>query len=245
MDSSNNSDRILVILPTYNEADTLPLVLNGLKELSIAVDVLVVDDSSKDGTADIVKLDPDFSKRVFLHSRPGKMGLGSAYKAGFKWALNEGYDICVEMDSDLSHDPNDVPKLIDLIKGGADMAIGSRYCNGISVVNWPLRRLLLSLAASFYVRILLGLPLKDPTSGFKALHRNLLEKVDWNKIKSEGYGFQIELKNMAYRKNFSLWEESIIFTERRNGQSKISKSIVLEAIFRVLQLGISRLFMRH
>jgi dolichol-phosphate mannosyltransferase len=244
-DNLNNIDRILVILPTFNEADTLPLVLSGLKTLSIAVDVLVVDDSSSDGTADLVRLDPDFSKQVFLISRPRKMGLGSAYKAGFKWALSEGYDICVEMDSDLSHDPNDVPKLIDLIKSGADMAIGSRYCDGISVVNWPLQRLLLSLAASFYVRFLLRLPIKDATSGFKALHRKLLEKVNWNKIKSEGYGFQIELKYLAHRQNFHIEEASIIFTERRNGQSKISRSIVLEAIFRVLQLGIFRLFLRH
>lgn len=240
--AKRNIDRVLVILPTYNEADSLIKVLDAVLSLPENLDILVVDDSSPDGTADLAKNHSAYEKRVFLLLRPGKQGLATAYKEGFQWGLKQGYDVCMEMDSDLSHDPNDISRLLQTIEEGADMAIGSRYLNGISVINWPLRRLLVSIGAGIYTRWLSGLPLTDPTGGFKAIHRNVIEHLDWNKVKSDGYGFQIEVSFFANKKGFILKEIPIIFTERRDGESKFSISIAVEAALRVLQLGIFERF---
>ena len=235
-------ERPLVILPTYNEADNITQILDAIEALPISISVLVVDDSSPDGTADYVRRHPSFEKNVFLLKRPKKCGLGSAYKEGFQWGLNRGHDVCLEMDSDFSHDPNDIPRLIQEVENGADIAIGSRYLEGISVINWPLHRLLLSLWAGMYTRFFTGLPLKDPTSGFKAFRRSVLEQIPNWEIKTDGYGIQIETGFFAWRKGFILKEIPIIFTERRDGQSKLTFSVKMESALRVLQLGISRLW---
>lgn len=230
-------ERTLVILPTYNEADSLITVVDTVLSLPEHLDILVVDDSSPDGTADLVKNHSAFDKQLFLLLRPGKQGLATAYKEGFQWGLKQGYDVCMEMDSDLSHDPRDISRLLQTIEEGADIAIGSRYLHGISVINWPLRRLLVSIGAGIYTRWISGLPLTDPTGGFKAIHRNVIEHLDWEKVKSDGYGFQIEVSFFAHKKGFLLKEIPIIFTERRDGESKFSMSIAVEAALRVLQLG--------
>ena len=241
MASNNNAKRkitrALVILPTYNEAASLIQVVDALLSLPSAVNILVVDDSSPDGTADLAKNHPAFEKRLFLLLRPGKQGLATAYKEGFQWGLKQGYDVCKEMDSDLSHDPKDIPRLLHTIEQGADMAIGSRYLQGISVINWPLRRLLVSICAGIYTRVISGLPLTDPTGGFKAIHRDVLEHLSWDEVKSDGYGFQIEVSFLAYKSGFRIEEIPIIFTERRDGESKFSFGIAVEAALRVLQLG--------
>jgi len=235
-------ERALVVLPTYNEADSLIKVVDSVLGLPENLDILVVDDSSPDGTADLAKNHSAFDKRLFLLMRPDKQGLATAYKQGFQWGLKQGYDVCMEMDSDLSHDPNDISRLLQTIKEGADMAIGSRYLQGISVINWPLRRLLVSIGAGIYTRWVSGLPLTDPTGGFKAIHRDVIERLDWKKVKSDGYGFQIEVSFFAYKKGFLLKEVPIIFTERRDGESKFSISIAVEAALRVLQIGIFERF---
>jgi dolichol-phosphate mannosyltransferase len=240
--SKRKVERALVILPTYNEADSLIKVVDAVLGLPENLDILVVDDSSPDGTADLAKNHSAFDKRIFLLLRPGKQGLASAYKEGFQWGLKQGYDVCMEMDSDLSHDPEDISRLLQTIVEGADIAIGSRYLNGISVINWPLARLLVSIGAGIYTRWVSGLPLTDPTGGFKAIHRNVIENLDWEKVKSEGYGFQIEVSFFAFKKGFLLKEVPIIFTERRDGESKFSLSIAVEAAIRVLQLGLFERF---
>lgn len=224
-------------MPTFKEATTILEVLSLTLGLPVEVDILVVDDSSPDGTADLVKNHAEFGKRVHLVQRPGKMGLATAYKDGFQWALQRDYQVCLQMDSDLSHDPRALPALLASIENGADIAIGSRYLNGISVINWPLRRLLLSKGAGIYTRILTRLPITDPTAGFKGIHRSVIENLDWGKITSDGYGFQIEVNFFAYKMGFRIAEIPIIFTERRDGHSKLSFGIMIEAAIRVLQLG--------
>jgi dolichol-phosphate mannosyltransferase len=238
-------ERSLVILPTYNEAHSIIKVVDSVLDLPENLDILVVDDSSPDGTADLVKNHSVFDKRIFLLLRPGKQGLATAYKEGFQWGLQKGYDVCMEMDSDLSHDPSDISRLLQTIEEGADMAIGSRYLQGISVINWPLSRLLVSIGAGIYTRLISGLPLTDPTGGFKAIHRIVIEHLDWEKVKSDGYGFQIEVSFFAHRKGFHLKEVPIIFTERRDGESKFSMSIAVEAALRVLQLGLFERFQNN
>ncbi len=242
--SPKTIDRVLVVLPTYNEADSLVKVMDAILKLPEDLDILVVDDSSPDGTADLVKNHAAFDKQIFLLLRPSKQGLATAYKEGFQWGLKQGYDVCMEMDSDLSHDPKDISRLRQTIVEGADIAIGSRYLTGISVINWPLRRLMVSIGAGIYTRWISGLPLTDPTGGFKAIHRNVIESLDWTKIKSDGYGFQIEVSFFAHKKGFILKEIPIIFTERRDGESKFSLSIAVEAAIRVLQLGIFERFQK-
>lgn len=236
--------RGLLVIPTYNEALSLPRVLDLVLAQPGPLHVLVVDDNSPDGTAALVKAHAEFGRRVFLLERAGKLGLGSAYREGFRWALERGYPAALEMDADLSHDPRDLPRLLAALDAGADLAIGSRYVNGISVINWPLRRLLLSLGAGAYVRAVSGLALTDPTSGFKAIRREVLAALDWNRIDAEGYGFQIELHFSAAQAGFKLVEVPIIFTERRDGQSKLSGRIAIEAVFLVMRLGWRRLFGR-
>jgi dolichol-phosphate mannosyltransferase len=232
----------LVVLPTYNEAEMIQMALDEVLEKASIVDVLVVDDGSPDGTAGKVKSHSMYGKRLHILERPGKVGLGSAYRAAFQWALKMGYDAVVEMDADLSHDPADVPRLLAALSEGADMAVGSRYLNGIRILNWPQSRLWISTFGGYYARSLTGLPLTDPTSGFKAIRRRVLEDLDWEKFTSQGYGFQVELHFFAWQAGFKIVEVPIIFTERREGNSKMSAQIAIEAAKRVLQLSVRRIF---
>jgi dolichol-phosphate mannosyltransferase len=236
------SSKPLLVLPTYNEAISLPAVLTRLFALPGSLHVLVVDDASPDDTANLVRAHVEFGHRLFLISRAGKLGIGSAYRDGFRWALDRCYSAAIEMDADLSHDPDDVPRLLAALDTGVDLAIGSRYVQGISVLHWPLSRLLLSLGAGYYTRLFTGLPLTDPTSGFKAIRREALECLITKKVTAEGYGFQIELHFTAHRAGLALREIPIVFTERRNGHSKLSAGIAFEAVFLVPRLGLRRLF---
>lgn len=228
----------IVIIPTYNEAHNIGRMIDRVMKLDSETDVLVVDDGSPDGTAGIVqKKRTEYSDRVFLIERDAKRGLGTAYVEGFKFALRTGYSYICEMDADFSHSPEDLPELIRTVESGlADVAVGSRYSNGISIVNWPLSRLILSYCANLYARFITGLPIKDTTAGFKCIHRRVLEALDLDRISSNGYAFQIEIHFRAWTAGFQLKEVSIIFREREEGVSKMSKSIVREAIWRVWSL---------
>ncbi|CAN5205406.1 polyprenol monophosphomannose synthase [soil metagenome] len=234
----------IVIIPTYNEAHNIRKLIGRVLNLKKSVDILIVDDGSPDGTADIVKCMQKVNpNRIHLIERSKKLGLGTAYVTGFRFALNNEYQYVCEMDADFSHNPDDLPNLIAVVESGeADVAIGSRYSRGISIVNWPLSRLILSFAANFYARTITGLPVKDTTAGFKCIHRKVLEKIDLQKIKSNGYAFQIEIHYRAWRAGFTLKEVSIIFREREEGVSKMSKSIVREAIWRVWALKFRSIF---
>jgi dolichol-phosphate mannosyltransferase len=234
----------LIIVPTYNEAHNITRLVKRLMELRNEVDLLVIDDGSPDGTADLVKkAQQEYEGRVSLIERPGKLGLGTAYVKGFEYALEKGYRYVCEMDADFSHDPSDAEKLIDEVKSGrADVAVGSRYCNGISIINWPLSRLILSYCANIYARTITGLPIFDTTAGFKCIHRKVLESISINRIKSNGYAFQIELHFRAWKAGFKLSEVSIVFREREEGVSKMSKAIVREAIWRVWALKFRSMF---
>ena len=234
--------RPLVILPTFNEVENIFQILEAIEELPVRISVLVVDDSSPDGTAEMVTNHPSFDKNIFLLKRPMKSGLGSAYREGFQWALKNGYDVCLQMDSDFSHNPNDIPRLLKAVSDGADIAIGSRYLNGISVVNWPLHRLFLSLLAGAYTRFFTRMSLSDPTSGFNAIHKNALKEIINEGISSDGYVFNIEIKYIAWKDRFSIKELPIVFTERRNGQSKLNFSIKCQSAIRVIQLGLGRIW---
>jgi len=234
--------RPLVILPTFNEVENIIQILEAIEALPVQISVLVVDDSSPDGTAERVTDYPSFDKNIFLLKRPMRSGLGSAYREGFQWALKNGYDVCLQMDSDFSHNPNDIPRLLKAVSDGADIAIGSKYLNGISVINWPLHRLFLSILAGVYTRFLTGMSLSDPTSGFNAIHRNVLKKIVNHNINSDGYVFLIEIKYFAWKGGFSIKELPIIFTERRNGQSKLNFSIKVHSAIRVVQLGLGRIW---
>lgn len=234
----------LVIVPTYNEAHNIVRMIDRLMSLNTPVDVLVVDDGSPDGTAGNVKqAQGKYSDRVALIERSGKLGLGTAYVRGFEYALDKGYEYVCEIDSDFSHDPDDVERLIHEVKSGnADLAIGSRYSNGISIINWPLSRLILSYCANIYARTITGLPVADTTAGFKCIRRKVLETISIQRIKSNGYAFQIELHFRAWKAGFKLKEVSIVFREREEGVSKMSKAIVREAIWRVWSLKFRSLF---
>ncbi len=237
---------VLVIIPTYNEAGNIARMIDHVVSLEPQTDILVVDDGSPDGTSDIVKEKAkEFPGRVHLLQREGKQGLGTAYVAGFQYALNLHYTYVCEMDADFSHDPDDVPRLVNMVKSGeADVAIGSRYCDGISIINWPLSRLILSYSANVYARIITGLPVKDTTAGFKCFHRKVLEKITTNRIRSNGYSFQIEIHYRAFKAGFQLKELSIIFREREEGVSKMSKKIVFEAVWMVWSIKLRGLFGR-
>jgi len=228
----------IVIIPTYNEASNIARLIKRVLTLEMKIDILIVDDGSPDGTADIVKkLKKEYSERIYIIEREKKMGLGSAYVSGFRFALSRGYEYVCEMDADFSHNPDDLPLLVGPVKNDeADLTIGSRYSNGISIVNWPLSRLILSFTANLYARSITGLPVKDTTAGFKCIHRKVLEEINLQKIKSNGYAFQIEIHYRAWKAGFRLKEVSIIFRERQKGVSKMSKSIVREAIWRVWTL---------
>lgn len=233
--------RPIAIVPTYNEAATIDVLIERILFGDPSIHVLVVDDGSPDGTASRVGAHPAFNDRVHLLGRAGKQGLGSAYREGFRWAIDRGYDACVEIDADLSHDPADIPKLLAALNAGADAAIGSRYLDGVRVINWPEHRLLLSAGASRYVRLLTGLPLTDATSGFKALRTAALRRLDQTQLRADGYGFQVELHWLLWTAGCRLVEVPIIFTERREGQTKMTLGIAFEAAWRVLQLGLRNL----
>ena len=233
--------RPLVILPTYNEAKNIIKILDSIKALALNISVLVVDDSSPDGTSTKVKNHPSFNKSVFLLKRPQKNGLGSAYRDGFQWGIDHDHDVCLQMDSDSSHNPNDIPRFLKTISEEVDIVVGSRYLNGISVVNWPLHRLLLSIWAGIYTRFITGMPLSDPTTGFVAIRRNLLKRIVTFKTKSFGYAFLIEMKFFAWKNGFVIKEIPIVCTERRHGQSKLTLSIQFQSAIRVMLLGLERI----
>ena len=236
--------KALVIIPTYNELENIPIVLERVIDLPITFDVLFVDDNSPDGTAELVK---NYIKkndtRVFLESKNKKEGLGKAYTHGFSWALSKNYDYIFEMDADLSHDPLDLVKMYkELESSNCDVVVGSRYINGINVVNWPLSRIILSYLASIYSRVITGLPIKDATSGFVGFKRKVLEKMNLKSILFNGYAFQIELKFKAFKNNFRILEIPIIFKDRIHGESKMNGDIILEAIFGLIKLKIYSYF---
>lgn len=228
------SERIIVVVPTYNERDNLPKLVDRLLALQDAVEILVVDDGSPDGTGEWVAATAARDSRIHLLARTAKNGLGRAYVSGFQWALEHGYDLIVQMDADFSHSPEDVPKLLEGIRTtGADLVIGSRYVDGIRVINWPLKRLVLSVGASYYVKWITGLPVWDPTGGFKCWRRRTLEAIDLSTVKSNGYGFQIEMNHRVWRRGLRVTEVPIIFSDRVEGTSKMSKKIVIEALLMV------------
>ena len=231
-------DRKVVIIPTYNEKENAEAIIRAVRALEGDFHVLIIDDGSPDGTAAIVKrLQNEFSDSLFLIERQGKQGLGTAYMTGFKWALENGYDYIFEMDADFSHKPSDLPRLYHACsEEGADLAIGSRYCNGISVINWPIGRVIMSYYASAYVRTVLGMKVYDTTAGFKCYTRKVLETIDFSRIRMRGYGFQIEMKYNAYKLGFKIKEVPIIFEDRKEGVSKMSSSIFGEAFWGVIKL---------
>lgn len=232
-----NSDS-LVIIPTYNEKENAESIVRAVFNLKKHFNILIIDDGSPDGTADIIKrLQKEFVDDLFLIERKGKLGLGTAYITGFKWALEKGYDYIFEMDADFSHNPNDLLRLYAACHDeGADLAIGSRYVSGVNVVNWPMGRVLMSYYASKYVRIITGLPIHDTTAGFKCYKRQVLETIDLDAIRFKGYAFQIEMKFTAYKCGFKIKEVPVIFVNRRLGESKMNSSIFGEAIFGVMRL---------
>ena len=238
--------KAVVVIPTYNEARNIASVIERVLELDPRVDVTVVDDASPDETSEIVRQFVDRNPdRVHLIERAGKLGLGTAYLDGFRYALSAGYDAICEMDADRSHNPDDLNSLIDVIRTNeADVAIGSRYIDGVRVINWPLARLVLSYGAGIYSRLITRMPLRDATSGFKCFHRRVLDAVDFDKVKSNGYSFQIEMSYRAWRLGFRLKEIPIVFTERSEGQSKMSRAIVREAAFKVWELRLRALIRR-
>ncbi len=233
----------LVIIPTYNEIENIEAIIEAVLSLRKEFHILIVDDDSPDGTADKVRsLQQEYAQQLFLEVREGKQGLGTAYIHGFKWALARSYTYIFEMDADFSHNPSDLLRLYKACANGADMVIGSRYKKGVNVVNWPLHRVLLSYGASFYVKIITGMPIKDPTAGFVCFHRRVLEAIELDKVKFVGYAFQIEMKFRAYRKKFNIEEISIIFKDREKGKSKMSSRIVWEAVYGVISMKIKSIF---
>ncbi|MGI8889286.1 MAG: polyprenol monophosphomannose synthase [Chthoniobacterales bacterium] len=237
--------KAVVVIPAFNEADNIGRLIERLLNLPTPVDVLVVDDNSPDGTAAIVASHPFFNRRVFLLDRPSRLGFAMACRDGFRWSTAHDYDVCIEMDADFSHDPDDIPRLLAEIAAGADIAVGSRYLNGVRVINWPARRLLLSLFAGKYTRFCSGLHLSDPTSGFKAIRSRVVSAQDWSQFTADGYGFIIEFHFYSWRNGFDLREIPVVFTERRDGQSKMSFRIMRESAWRVARLGCSRLLNRR
>lgn len=231
----------VIVIPTYNEIENIERIITEIFKYEEDINILVVDDNSPDGTADAVKKIQQEKKTVHLLSRPEKNGLGAAYLAGFKFALEKGYKYIFEMDADFSHNPQEVPNFLDAIESN-DLVLGSRYIKGVNVVNWPLKRLLLSYFANVYTRIVTGMPVCDATGGFKCFRSDVLQNLDFSKIKSTGYAFQIELTYKAWRKGFRVHEIPIIFIDRVYGESKLSKKIMWEATFLVWKLRIGSMF---
>jgi dolichol-phosphate mannosyltransferase len=237
------SDKTLIIIPTYNEYENIEKLIREIYAINSSLDILVVDDNSPDGTGKHVKKLKDQFGNLYLIEREGKLGLGTAYVAGFNFALQNGYSIIFEMDADFSHDPKEIPNFLKAIEE-SDVVIGSRYIKGVNVVNWPLSRLLLSYFANIYTRLITGLPLCDSTGGYKCFRREVLEAIDLDKIRSGGYSFQIEMNFKAWKKGFKLKEIPIIFIDRAVGKSKMSKKIFREAVWMVWKLKIKSLFGR-
>lgn len=236
-------DNKIVIIPTYNEKENIEKIIRKVFSLEGGYHILVIEDGSPDGTAAIVKgLQSEFPERLHMIERKGKLGLGTAYITGFKWCVEHKYDFIFEMDADFSHNPDDLPRLYEACaEGGADLAIGSRYCDGISVINWPIGRVIMSYYASVYVRTVLGMKVFDTTAGFKCYTRKVLETIDLDKVRMKGYGFQIEMKYTTYKLGFRIKEVPIIFVDRKEGTSKMSSSIFGEAFWGVIGLKFRRL----
>lgn len=235
-------DRKIVIIPTYNEKENIENIIRKVFSLDGGFDILIIDDGSPDGTAAIVKrLQQEFQERLHMIERPGKLGLGTAYITGFKWSIDKGYDYTFEMDADFSHNPEDLPRLYQACKDGADLAIGSRYCDGISVINWPIGRIIMSYYASVYVRTVLGMKVYDCTAGFKCYSNKVLRTIDLDKVEMKGYGFQIEMKYTTHKLGFKITEVPIIFVNRKAGTSKMSGGIFGEAFWGVLKLRFRKL----
>lgn len=237
----------LVIIPTYNEKDNIEKMVKKVFSLSLSFDLLIIDDNSPDGTADIIKrLQKDYPEKLHLLERQGKLGLGTAYITGFKWALENKYDYICEMDADFSHNPEDLIKLYEACEiQGADLAIGSRYISGVNVVNWPMGRILMSYFASIYVRFITRMDIQDTTAGFKCYKRKVLETINLDKIKLKGYAFQIEMKFTTWKFGFKIIEVPIIFTERQEGVSKMSGGIFNEAVWGVIKMKFRSFFRKY
>lgn len=234
------SEKCLVIIPTYNEKENVEKIIRKVFSLEIPYHLLFIDDNSPDGTALIIrKLQKEFEGRLHLVERKGKLGLGTAYIAGFKWAVEHRYDFIFEMDCDFSHNPDDLERLFIAVHNGADLAIGSRYISGINVINWPLSRVLMSYFASVYVRMVTGMKIMDTTAGFKCYRRKVLESIDFDKIRLKGYGFQIEMKFNTWKLGYKIVEVPIIFTDRKEGTSKMSGGIFGEAMWGILKMKIN------
>tara|TARA_B100001248_G_C27399550_1_gene468951 strand:+ start:9320 stop:10051 length:732 start_codon:yes stop_codon:yes gene_type:complete len=234
----------LIIIPTFNEKENIESIIKKVFSLKKQFNILIVDDNSIDGTANIVKtLQKIYPKKLFIEERSKKLGLGTAYIHGFKWALKKDYEFIFEMDADFSHNPDDLIKLYDVVKNNnGDLAIGSRYVKGVNIVNWPMSRLLLSFFASKYVKIITGMPIHDSTAGFKCYKKKILQTIELDKIQFVGYAFQIEMKFKAWKYGFRIVEVPVIFTDRKEGVSKMSGGIFFEAVFGVLQMKIKSIF---
>lgn len=236
----------LVIIPTYREKENIEAIIKSISELPVSFDILIIDDNSPDGTANIVKSLQESRPNLYIIERPGKLGLGTAYITGFKWALERGYSYVYEMDADFSHDPRDLVRLYNAChEHGADVAIGSRYISGVNVVNWPLSRVLMSYVASIYVRMITGMKVMDTTAGFKCYRREVLENIHPDHIKSVGYGFQIEMKFTAWKLGYKIVEIPIIFTDRKFGSSKMTGGIFNEALWGVLRMKLRSMVTRY
>ncbi len=236
----------LVLIPTFNEKENIEKIIRKVFSLATPFHVLIIDDGSPDGTADIVKnLQKEFPESLFIEERKGKLGLGTAYIHGFNWALKHAYDFIFEMDADFSHNPEDLPRLREACLKGADVAIGSRYIKGVNVVNWPMGRVLMSYFASVYVRMVTGIAIQDATAGFKCYRKEVLQTIQLNNIKFVGYAFQIEMKFTAIKHGFKVVEIPIIFTDRTEGTSKMSPRIFREAFLGVIQLKIGSWFRNY
>lgn len=233
-----------MIVPTFNEAENIATVISEIMSLPDDLSALVIDDASPDGTALLVKASAqEYPGRVHLIERAGKLGLGTAYLEGFRFALDKSFELVCEMDADRSHDPKDLPRLIRPVAAGeSDLVVGSRYIGGVRIMNWPLSRLILSYSAGIYTRMITRLPLQDVTSGYKCIHRRVLEAIPLDRVKSNGYSFQIEINYRAWKLGFRIDEVPIVFTERTDGESKMSKSIVREAILKVWELRLRSIF---
>jgi dolichol-phosphate mannosyltransferase len=232
--------KALVIIPTYNEIENIARMIEAVLGQDPSIDILIIDDNSPDGTADVVKKAMEDNDRIKLIERSGKLGLGSAYVRGFEYALANGYEYILEMDADFSHNPNDLPRLLEAAKTN-DLVIGSRYVHGVNIINWPFKRLLISYFASKYVKVITRMPIKDPTAGFKCFRRKVLESINLKEILSDGYSFQVEMNFRAWVKGFRIKEVPIVFTERIGGVSKMSKQIVWEAVWMVWRLQFMKL----
>lgn len=236
----------LVIIPTYKEKENIENIIRYVFKLPTSFHILIIDDNSPDGTADIVKkMMGEFPEQLFLVQRAGKLGLGTAYITGFKWALEHNYQFIYEMDADFSHNPDDLVRLYEACKGGADMAVGSRYVSGINVVNWPLKRVLMSYFASYYVRLATGMKVHDSTAGFVCYTNKVLKTIDLDDIRMKGYGFQIEMKFTTWKHKFNIKEVSIVFIDRQAGTSKMSGGIFSEALFGVMNMKLRSFFKKY